>query len=120
MATIYKRALSNSVNGRMIKITTNASPGDLIHTAVAGVVAQDNFDEIWLWAMNSEATARKLTMEFGGVLAPDDQIEQTVPPESGLMLILPGLILQNGLLLRAFSAAVNTTIVGGWVNRIAA
>lgn len=120
MATINKRALSESVNGRMIKVVAVATPGTIIHTAVAGVAAQDNFDEVWLWAVNSDTTARKLTIEYGGVVSPDDTIEQTLAAEAGEVLIVPGMILQNGLVIRAFAAAANVVLVGGYVNRISA
>jgi hypothetical protein len=53
------------------------------------------FDEVWLYAVNSDSTDRKLTIEWGDVDSPDDLIEFTVPAESGLYLIAPGLVLQG-------------------------
>ena len=117
MATARKRKLSGSTDGRMIKVVQTATPGDTIHTAVAGTTA-GTFDEIWLWAVNSDTTARKLTIEYGGVASPDDLIELTIPPESGLVLILPGLILQNSLVVKAFCATANVVMVSGFVNTI--
>lgn len=117
MASFSKLPLSGSTNGRLIKIVPTATLGTLIHTAVAG---SSDFDEIWLWAVNSDTVARKLTLEFGGIASPDDLIELTVPAESGLMLVIPGILLQNGLLLHAFAAAANVVMVGGYVNRITA
>lgn len=117
MATFAKQLLSGCTNGRMIKVVATATAGTLIHTAVAGT---SDIDEVWLWAVNSDTTDRKLTIEYGGVAAPDDLIELTVRAESGLVLIVPGMILQNSLVVRAFAAAANVIMVGGFVNRITA
>lgn len=118
MSTFTKRELTGVADGRMVKVVQTASAGTLIHTATAGTGAADDYDEIWLWAVNSDTVARKLTIEFGGTTSPDDTIEQTIPPESGLVLIVPGLILQNSLVVRAFAVTANVVMVGGYVNRI--
>jgi len=117
MATAVKRKLSGSTDGRMVKVAATATPGTTIHTAVAGTTA-GTFDEIWLWAVNSDTVVRKLTIEFGGVAAPDDTLEVSVAAEAGLMLVVPGLILQNGLVVKAFAAAANVVLVAGFVNAI--
>jgi len=101
----------------MIKVVQTATAGTTIHTAVAGTTA-GTFDEIWLYAVNSDTTARKLTIEYGGVASPDDLLELTIPAESGLVLVVPGLILQNGLVVKAFAAAANVVMIGGYVNAI--
>lgn len=119
MATISKLKLSGSSDGRMIKVAATATPGTTIHTAQSSTDAS-LYDEIWLWAVNSDAAAKKLTIEFGGTGAPDDLIEVTIPPESGLMLIVPGLILQNSVVVRAFAASANVILIAGYVNRISA
>ena len=98
-------------------MAATATAGTLIHTAVAGTTA-NTFDEIWLWAVNSDTTARKLTIEFGGTTAPDDLIEVTIPPESGLFQIVPGLVLQNGAVVRAFAATANVVMIHGFANEI--
>lgn len=119
MATYVRRALSGSTNGRMIKVVATASAGTTIHTATAGATGADDFDEIWLWAVNSDTTARKLTIEFGGTTSPDDTIEVTIAPEAGLVLVVPGLVLANSVVTRAFAAAANVVMIAGYVNRIA-
>jgi hypothetical protein len=63
---------------------------------------------------------RKLTIEFGGTTSPDDLIEFGVPSESGLFLIVPGLVLQNSVLVRAFCATANVVMIHGFVNAITA
>ena len=113
MATFSKLALSGSTSGRTIKVAATATAGTTIHTAHA-----TSLDEVWLWAVNSDTTDRKLTIEFGGVAAPDDLIEFTVPAEDGLYQIMPGLILTGSLVIRAFCATANVVMIGGFVNRI--
>lgn len=120
MATpsIFNKAkLSGSTDGLGIKVVATATLGTTIHTAVAGTTA-NTFDEIWLWAVNSDTTARKLTIEYGGATSPDRLIEQTIPAESGMFLIVPGFILQNSLVVTAFCATANVVMLYGYVNEI--
>lgn len=112
--SISKQKLSGSTDGRMVKVAATASAGTTIHTAHATAL-----DEVWLWAVNSDTAARKLTIEYGGTSSPDDTIEVTIPAESGLVLIVPGFILTNSLVVKAFAAAANVVLIGGYVNRIA-
>lgn len=119
MALVAKRKLTGSTDGRQIKVAATSTPGTTLHTAVAGTTA-GTFDELWLWAVNSDTTARKLTIEWGGTTSPDDLIEYTVPAEDGLHLIVPGLIVQNAVVVRGFAATANVVMVGGYVNSITA
>lgn len=113
MATYSKEKLSGSTDGRMIKVAATATLGTTIHAAHATAL-----DEIWLYAVNSDTTARKLTIEFGGATSPDNLIEQTIQPESGLVIVVPGLILTNSLSVTAFCATADVVMIGGFVNRI--
>ena len=116
MATFTKQLLSGSTNGKGIKVVATATAGTLIHTAVAGT---SSFDEVWLYAHNTSATAVKLTIEYGGVTSPDDHIEITIGAEgTGLILVAPGILLQNSLVVRAFAATANVLNIFGYVNRI--
>ena len=115
-SNIETMLLSGSTDGRLIKIAATSTPGTLIHTATSS--ATDTLDEPWLWAVNSDSTNRKLTIEFGGTTSPDDTIEVTIAAESGLVQILPGLQLRNSLVIRAFCATANVVMIGGYVNRI--
>ena len=115
MALYSKRKLSGSTDGKQIKVAAILTPGTLLHTAVAGTT---DLDEIYLWAVNSDTTDRKLTIEFGGVAAPDDLIEVTIRAEDGYFLVVPGLVLQNAQVVRAFAATANVILIGGFVNRI--
>ncbi len=116
MATFSKKLLSGSTNGRGIPVVATATPGTLIHTAVANTA---NFDEIWLYAYNSHTTAVLLTIEFGGVAAPGDNIKITVPAQSGEMQIVPGLLLTGSVIVRAFAATASVVVIKGFVNQIA-
>lgn len=118
MAKVYsKRLLSGSTNGLGIKVTPTATPGVLIHTAVAGT---DAFDEIWLWAVNLDGSARTITIEWGGVTDPDHLYSKgySIPANSGLILVVPGLLLQNSLVVRVFASVTNIINITGYVNRI--
>ena len=119
MATVVKAELSGSTDGRAILVAATSTPGTTIHT-VAAVTGDDNYDEIYLWAVNSDTSDRKLTIEYGGQTAPNDLIEYTVPAEAGLKLIVPGLILQNSLVVTAFCATTNVVTIHGFVNKIRA
>jgi hypothetical protein len=118
MATFSKIALSGSTDGRMIKVVQTATAGTTLHT---GSATATTFDEIWLYAVNSSASAVKLTIEWGGVSSPDDLLELSIAAESGLVLVSPGLVIKGNatpLLVRAFAATANVINIAGYVNRI--
>lgn len=117
MATYSKTNLSGSTNGRPIKVAATSTPGTTIHTAVAGTSA---WDEVWLYVANSAASSVALTIEWGGTSDPDDLIEVTIPPQQGLVLVAPGLILQNELVIKAFAGTANVLTIHGFVNGISA
>ena len=117
MATFSKRLLSGSTDGKAIKVVQTATAGTTIHTAVSGTT---NLDEIWIYAVNSSASAVKLTLEWGEATAPDGNIELSISAESGLVLVTAGLLLQNSLVVKAFAATANVILLHGYVNRITA
>jgi len=112
---VYKRKLSGSTDGKPIKVVQTATAGDTIHTAVAGTTA-GTFDEIWLWAYNGHTAAVTLTIEFGGATVPDQNIIVTLASKAGLIPIVPGLILQNGMVIKAFAGSANLVTISGFVN----
>jgi hypothetical protein len=114
MATYSKQLLSGSTNGRPIIVAASATAGTLIHTSVSGSAS---LDEVWLYATNTSVSSVKVTVEFGGT-STSDQIEVSVPGESGLFLLVPGLIINNSLVVRAFAGTVNVINICGYVNRI--
>jgi hypothetical protein len=117
MATASKRILSGSTNGKPIKVVATATLGTTIHTAVAGTTA-GTYDEVWLWAYNGHTTTATLTIEFGGATVPDQNIILTLAAKTGLTLVVPGLILQNGLVVTAFADVANVVTLSGFINAI--
>lgn len=111
-----KRKLSGSSDGRGITVAASGSPGTLVHTALSSVAANE-WDEIFIQAVNTSDAAVKLTVEWGGTSSPDDLIEVTIPAESGFTEVIPGHVLQNGALVRAFAAQANAVVLHGYVNR---
>lgn len=111
-----KRKLSASDGGRGIKVVATASPGTLVHQATASVAANE-WDAVWLRAVNTSGSAVKLTVEWGGAGNPDDQVEVTIPAESGFTEVIPGHVLQNGKEVRAFAASANALVLHGFVHR---
>ena len=118
MATYSRILLSGSTNGREIPVAATATPGTAIHTAVTGTTS---FDEIYLWASNVTAAAATLTVEWGGVTDPGDHIVKgySIPANSARYPLVTGEVLNNGLLVKAFSGTGSAINVGGYVNRIA-
>jgi hypothetical protein len=118
MATFAKTILSGSTDGKAVKVAATATPGTTIHT---GSSTAADLHEVWLYAQNTDTTARKLTIEWGGTASPDDLIELTVPAESGLVLVAPGLLIKGNatpLVVRAFAASANVVTIHGYVNTI--
>lgn len=118
MATYSVVLLSGSTDGDPIKVAATATAGTTIHTAVSGTTS---WDEVWLWVTNTDSAARTLTVEWGGTTDPDHLILKAVsiPANSGPILIVPGIRLNNGGVIRAFASAANVLLISGNVNRIA-
>jgi hypothetical protein len=118
MATYSRLLLSGSTSGRPIKIAATATPGTLVHTAVAGAAS---FDELYVWVTNDSGAAVTLTVEFGGVTDPDDLIvkQVSIPGNSVPVPILTGQVLNGGLVCRMFAGSANVLVASGYVNRIA-
>ena len=117
MATYSKELLSGSTEGKGILVVATSTAGTTIHTAVAGTT---DIDEIWLYAVNTHSADIKLTLEWGEATEPNGNIEITVPAEEGLMLLVPGLLLQNSLVLKAFAGTASEIVIHGYANRITA
>ncbi len=117
MASYSRQLLSGSTNGRAIPVAATATAGTLIHTALSGVVG---FDEIYLWASNVTAAAATLTIEYGGVTDPGDHLVKaiSIPANSPPIPIATGQVLNNALVVRAFSGTASAINIVGYVNRI--
>lgn len=120
MATFTKQKLSGSTDGLGIKVTGTATGSTVtVHTAVAGTTV-GTFDEIWIYAVNTSTSSVKLTIEWGTATAADGNIEVTVLPEAGLVTVIPGLILQNSKVVKAFAGTADVILLTGFVNSITA
>jgi hypothetical protein len=126
MATFTKLSLNPSGGssvgtglGIPVTATTVGTVGTVIHT---GSTTPATIDEVWIYAQNYDTTDRKLTIQWGGATAGTNEIEYTVKAESGLYLIVPGLVLQGNATARVVSAIAATAtaiVLYGYVNRIA-
>lgn len=96
---------SGSTNGRMIKVAATATAGTLLHTAYAS--ATEKVDIVTVYATNNDTVGRDLTIELGGVTSPDDLIKRTIPPGSGLEMVVDRAALNNGVAVRAFASVAN-------------
>jgi hypothetical protein len=117
MSTAKKRLLSGSTDGKAIKVVATVTAGTTIHTAVTGTTA-GTYDEIWLWAYNGHTADVTLTLEFGGATVPDQNIIINIPFKSGLIPLVPGLILQNSMVIKAFATIANVVTIIGFINTI--
>lgn len=120
MATYSKIPLSGNTSGMGILISSGSSgvAGPIIHT---GSSSTSVTDEVWIYAVNYDTTDRKLTMQYGGVTAGTNEIEFTVKAESGLYLIVPGLLLVGHAtpkVITAYAATNTSIVVYGYCNRI--
>lgn len=119
MATFVKTTLSGSTQGKGIKVSATASTGTTIH---ATGTSSSIIDEVWLYAYNSSTAYVLLTVQYGGTTAVDNDIKITLPPQSGLTLVVPGLILTGtgaaANTVYAYADTTNVVTISGYVNRI--
>ena len=114
MATYTKVIPSASTNGKPVIIAVSGSPGTLFHTAVTGT---SDLDEIWMYLTNITDSDIVVTLEWGEA---EDHIIGNAPSKSGLILVAPGILLQNSLTVKAFADTVSGVYLHGFVNRIEA
>ena len=119
MATFTKVLLSGSSQGKAVKVVATASSGTTIHTTGT---SSSIIDEVWIYAYNSASTATALTIQYGGTTAVDNDIKITIPPTTGLTLVVPGLLLTGdgttASTIRAYAATANVVTLSGYINRI--
>lgn len=117
MPSYSRQLLSGSSNGRPIAVAATATPGTLLHTALASTTG---FDEVYLWVSNVDTAAHQITIEWGNAGTVGDHLVDTltIPANSPPIPIATGQVLQNGLPVRAFADAANKLNVTGFVNRI--
>ena len=119
MAVFSGGPLGGSTNGRPIPVVATATPGTLIHTAIAGTTS---FEELYIWASNVTAVAATLTVEFGGVTDPGDHLVKaySIAANSLPTPIALGQRVQGGVVIRAFSGTASALNITGYYNRVTA
>ena len=117
MATYSVVLLSGSTDGQPIPVVATATPGTLLHTAVAGSAA---WDEVYLWVSNVTAAAATLTIEWGSVTDPGGLLVKnlSVPANSTAVPVATGQRMNNGSVVRAFSGTASALNITGNINRI--
>lgn len=117
MATYSRILLSGSTNGKPVQVTATSSPGTTIHTALTGTTG---YDEIYIWASNVTSSAATLYIQWGGTTDPDNDLVNalSIPANSAPIPIATGQVLNNGLLVKAWSGTTNAINLTGYCNRI--
>jgi len=121
MATFTKLAFQpagTTGDGLGILVAATATAGTAIHTASATATT---IDEVWLYAYNHHSASVLLTIEYGGVTSPKDVVTGSIAAASGLVLMVPGLVVQGNAtpkIIRAFAATANKISIFGYVNRV--
>ena len=116
MATYTKLPLSGSINGKQIFITaTTSGSATPIHTAVDGT---GSLDEIYLYAYNDGTSSMLTSILWGGTTEPNDVSRYSVLPRAGRILLVDGKLIQNSLVVSAYTSASGFVAIDGFVNRI--
>ncbi len=115
MATISKIHLSGSLNGSGISLDDSQ-----IITIHNSSVYSNIIDEVWIYATNSYSSEMSMYLNIGG----SSEIYTTISSQSGLALIVPGLIISgNDTVAKSITgvcghAAAEYLKIFGYVNRI--
>lgn len=117
MATYSVALLGGSTDGQPIPVAATATPGTLLHTAVAGSAA---WDEVYLWVSNVTGSAATLTIEWGSVTDPGGLLVKalSVPANSTAVPVATGQRMNNASVVRAFSGTSGALNITGNINRI--
>ena len=108
---------SAATNGATMTVnTTSAFSPMTVHTAGPGVY---NWDDIWIWAANTDTVSRTISLYFGAHSSVGDQVvgNYDLPPGGAPVLICPGLFLQNSGVVEAYASIANKINLTGYVNR---
>lgn len=119
MASYSKIILSGSIDGGGIEVTgVTPSAGSTIHQGVSG--AADSIDEVWLYVHNSATDSREIGIMWGSTAAGNRFVYTvTARDKDGLHLIVPGLVIRNGKIIKAYATAASALSIWGHVNRMA-
>jgi len=111
-----KRKLSQSSSGLGILVPGTALASRVwLHIATPSAAANE-WDEVFLYATNPTANSAKLTLLWGWT-NDWDKIILTIPAQSGLVTVVPGLLLQNNAEVSAWADTANAITIHGYVHR---
>lgn len=102
---------TGSTNGSLIQLTTSAVD---LHTTTTST---SHMDEVFIYVCNTSATAVLVTLEIEGT-GVADEIQDTIPGRSGLILMLPGGRFQNTVDIDGLAATTQVCNALVIVNRI--
>ena len=111
MAIFEKKFLTGSGDGTPLSIAATGTPGTTLHTVPASAV-----DEVWLWLSNYGTTTRTVTIELGTTTATEN-IDITVAAGT-VVLAIPGIPMDESLVVRAFADVADNVSAFGYANRI--
>lgn len=118
--TVKITGVDTTFNGTWV-IATVPSTTTFTYTRTAANVTSASASGSVYPAATAASQNVRLTIQFGGVTAVDDDITYTMTNQNGLYLIAPGLVLKGAvtpLEVRAFADVANTVVIHGYVNRI--
>ena len=109
--------LSGSTNGAAFTVSSISAISPMtVHTSISGTT---NWDDIWIWAINTYTSSVTLSLYFGGHSSVGDMVVHDYDiPAGGLpILICPGLFIQNSGVVEAYASVANKINLIGYVNR---
>lgn len=123
-ATGSNFTITNAATGTFVSGGTatrqDMPAGTTIHTTGT---SSSIIDEVWIYGYNSSLNNVLLTIQYGGATYIDNDLKIILPSQSGLTLLVPGLILTGtgsaGNTVSAYADTANVLTLSGYVNRIA-
>ena len=106
MATVsFVGDLSGQTDGEAVSVVETSTAGDTLHTySAAGA------DILKIWCVNTGTAAVKLTLEWGDATTTNN-VELTIPPEDGPVLVVDRRVLGAGTV-KAFAGT--TAVLACW------
>jgi hypothetical protein len=112
--------VDNTFNGTWT-ITTIPSSTTFTYARTASNVTSASSSGSVYPSVTAALQSVRLTLQWGGTTAVDDDITYTMTNQNGLYLIAAGLLIKGNatpLTVRAYADVANTVVIHGYVNRI--
>lgn len=120
--TVKITGVDNTFNGTWT-ITTVPTTTTFTYARTASNVTSAASSGSVYPAATAASQSVRLTVQWGGTTAVDDDITYTMTNQNGLYLICAGLVLRGNatpLVVRAYADVANVVVMHGYVNRITA